>query len=302
MLNYHVVYKNNRLEIPEGEFLMGRSSQCHLVLDDPSVSRVHAAIVNSGGKIRVEDRQSRNGVLLNGERITKPTALQHGDKVSVGHQKIEIASVESAREADRTVGIRACDVCGSFANANEPFCAKCGSNIGVVTTISPKEPLANTAPDSSPTKRPGFKESIVMEQQPLGAMSGMALKALQVGKVDEADLLIAGALRAALTKLGQKKELSEHGIMTISKALIEYAIAEKSPSHISSLFRLHLASGRLMTRDVVEGLYNSVRKAGYLACQDMRDYLTLLETLTDSFSPGERFIHRRLQGLVKICS
>jgi hypothetical protein len=114
--------------------------------------------------------------------------------------------------------------------------------------------------------------------------------------------LVAGALKIAFSKLGKKEELSNSDFQTLSKALLEYAVAAKSSEHVSAVFKLHLDGVRLMSRDLVENLYEAVRKAGYLACSDMTKYLAFLETVKGKFSPGEHFIHRRLTGLVKICS
>jgi hypothetical protein len=34
----------------------------------------------------------------------------------------------------------------------------------------------------------------------------------------------------------------------------------------------------------------------------MSRYLAFLSTKTPTFSPGEKFVHRRLEGLVSLCS
>ena len=76
----------------------------------------------------------------------------------------------------------------------------------------------------------------------------------------------------------------------------------KQARQITHLFSVHLAARQLMSRELVEKLYNLVRSVGYLACPEMTRYLNFLESKEKSFSPGERFVHRRLQGLVKLCS
>lgn len=52
-----------------GENSVGRSPDCHVVLNEPTVSRRHAAIVIEGESIYLEDRGSTNGTYLNGHKI-----------------------------------------------------------------------------------------------------------------------------------------------------------------------------------------------------------------------------------------
>ena len=54
--------------------------------------------------------------------------------------------------------------------------------------------------------------------------------------------------------------------------------------------------------ELVEDLYQLVRPVGYRACPDLSRYLVSMKARADTFSPGEKFIFKRLEGLVKICS
>ncbi len=68
----------------EGDNVLGRGRDCLLLVNDPRLSRHHARFVQHGAVVRVEDLGSRNGVLVNGSRITAPTALTSGDVVVCG--------------------------------------------------------------------------------------------------------------------------------------------------------------------------------------------------------------------------
>jgi len=67
---------------PEGA-KMGRDSSCDIVLGDPSVSREHAVISTSGGKVLITDLGSRNGITINGKPVSQG-AIVNGDYISVG--------------------------------------------------------------------------------------------------------------------------------------------------------------------------------------------------------------------------
>jgi hypothetical protein len=55
--------------LPDGETVLGRSSECEIVVDDPSVSRRHLAIRVAGSAIKITDLGSANGLWVGGERV-----------------------------------------------------------------------------------------------------------------------------------------------------------------------------------------------------------------------------------------
>jgi hypothetical protein len=64
--------------------LIGRGSDCQLVLDDDYVSTRHARIVDGPDGVYVEDLGSTNGTYVNNQRITSPTTIGFGDVVRIG--------------------------------------------------------------------------------------------------------------------------------------------------------------------------------------------------------------------------
>lgn len=66
------------------EATMGRSPSCEISLQDDKVSRRHARIVLEERGARIEDLGSRNGTLVNGQRIAGGVSLAPGDQVQVG--------------------------------------------------------------------------------------------------------------------------------------------------------------------------------------------------------------------------
>ena len=66
-----------------GETTIGRSPTCSLVLEGDGVSRNHAVIAENGPGFEVRDAGSKNGTLVNGERIQGARALANGDKLTI---------------------------------------------------------------------------------------------------------------------------------------------------------------------------------------------------------------------------
>jgi pSer/pThr/pTyr-binding forkhead associated (FHA) protein len=63
---------------------IGRGPQVALSLEaDQGVSRQHAEIYESAGRLRIRDLQSTHGTFVNGRRITDES-LSSGDQISLG--------------------------------------------------------------------------------------------------------------------------------------------------------------------------------------------------------------------------
>ncbi|MFB6232107.1 MAG: FHA domain-containing protein [Salinibacter sp.] len=72
--------------LPEGEVLIGRSSDCDIQIEDPGVSRQHARLIVKPGEVVVEDVGSKNFTFVNEERLTGPTPLSPGAEIQFGLQ------------------------------------------------------------------------------------------------------------------------------------------------------------------------------------------------------------------------
>jgi predicted component of type VI protein secretion system len=89
-MRFRLRYLHHDLELTEGQFVVGRSAGCQLSLDDPLVSRRHALLVVSREGVTVEDLGSRNGVVVNGERIAGVRLVSPGDKILIGSQELTV--------------------------------------------------------------------------------------------------------------------------------------------------------------------------------------------------------------------
>jgi hypothetical protein len=75
--------------LPSGRFVIGRSSRCQIVLDDPLVSRRHAEMIVEPEAATVADLNSINGVRVNGEPLCgEPRLLEDGDHIVLGGREL----------------------------------------------------------------------------------------------------------------------------------------------------------------------------------------------------------------------
>ena len=72
---------------PEGETSIGRSPDCGIFLDDVTVSRKHAVLVQQQGRWLVEDQGSLNGTFVNRKRV-ETAELEDGDELQIGKYRL----------------------------------------------------------------------------------------------------------------------------------------------------------------------------------------------------------------------
>lgn len=76
-----------KISIKKPEFTIGRSQSCSLCAGSSAVSRQHCMISRDESKVTVRDMGSRNGTLVNGEKIEGTVELASGDEITVGPLK-----------------------------------------------------------------------------------------------------------------------------------------------------------------------------------------------------------------------
>ena len=66
---------------------IGRSPECEVFLDDVTVSRNHALLLERNGRFVVEDQGSLNGTFVNRRRIDSEV-LENGDELQIGKYRL----------------------------------------------------------------------------------------------------------------------------------------------------------------------------------------------------------------------
>jgi len=80
--------------LKEGENTLGRASTSDIPVDDTSMSRSHAVITIRGGKITVKDLGSKNGTLLNNEKVTVEREVSPNAALMFGLVKAKLIVVQ----------------------------------------------------------------------------------------------------------------------------------------------------------------------------------------------------------------
>ena len=74
-------------ELTDGETIIGRRPDCHVIVRNSYVSRSHARITGTDGKYTISDLASSYGTFVNGTRITDHV-LEDGDRIELGKDHI----------------------------------------------------------------------------------------------------------------------------------------------------------------------------------------------------------------------
>lgn len=86
--------ENYCVDLNKKQLIIGRMSDCDIVLKSNSVSRNHAKIYLKDTLWFLEDMNSTNGVFVNNTKLDSPLALMHKDLIKIGESSLEFIDEE----------------------------------------------------------------------------------------------------------------------------------------------------------------------------------------------------------------
>jgi pSer/pThr/pTyr-binding forkhead associated (FHA) protein/tetratricopeptide (TPR) repeat protein len=147
----------NQYEITDNEIAIGRSQQCHVVLEDKRSSRKHALIIRDGLRYRLKDLGSANGTLVNGERVDE-YELQSGDQLQIGDTNFTFQLVQADYEVKKEQFIQVPQhESESVATPLHP--QHMPMNMGMPSMPFSNEPMQATVQGASETIQPSFGDA-----------------------------------------------------------------------------------------------------------------------------------------------
>lgn len=81
--------------LSEGSNLVGRDRDCAVRIDSDTLSRRHARIVVTGTESTLEDLESKNGTLVNGQRVQHAVVLKDNDQIQLGSVTVTYRAFET---------------------------------------------------------------------------------------------------------------------------------------------------------------------------------------------------------------
>jgi hypothetical protein len=172
--------------LPErGELRLGRAEELEVTIDHRSVSREHARLICEPGKVRLVDRGSSNGVVVNSERVTD-APLSGGDVIELGEVLVRFVEpgetfVFDPQEAQRLVRARRGSSRGAIAIAGGIV----GVAIVAAVMIVRSSGDETAEPIASPVPIERAADDGVSEDQRFGELLGACRAALTGGRFAE---------------------------------------------------------------------------------------------------------------------
>lgn len=284
---FRLRYLAHDLELSPGEFVVGRSTDCQLSLDDPLVSRRHAVLRIRRDGVTVQDLGSRNGVLVNGVKIDGERELTAGDKVSIGSQEMVLQGADEPHQLT--------------TSANEEVYRRATQTLGAAYVVDLRAAVegATAVPNPSAIADPPTAEAS-RSLQSFQLLGGVAEKALAMGRAEEAERILQALLLDILTRAREGQTIEA----PIAEAAAKYAArlggATTKGIWVDYVFELYKRMKTPLPAQIVDELYTVVRKAKNVDLQMLRSYLADLRGTLATLGPAQRFLIQRLEGLERL--
>lgn len=274
-MRFRLRYLQHDLELSEGTFAVGRNASCQLSLDDPLVSRRHALFEVTPNGVTVEDLESRNGVLVNGQRIEARIRLSVGDRILIGSQELTLLAARDAQAV--------------------------GGGVGKMTL-----PKMRVNTPSSSFRAQGVENdpepSMVRRADQFKLLSGVAEKALAMGRAGEAERLLASALADVIEATRANRPLPPTLVDQAAKFSAKLATATGKGGWADYVVELYQAQKRPCPAGVIDELYNAMRKVTAVDMNRLRAYIAMLRQNLHRYGPAERFLFQRIEGLERLAA
>jgi pSer/pThr/pTyr-binding forkhead associated (FHA) protein len=275
---FRLRYLSHDLELPIGDFIIGRSDECQLSLDDPLVSRRHAVLRVRADGVSLEDLGSRNGVMLNGTKIHGEHDLDPGDRVGIGSQEMTLQFTDERQES----------------KGMDEQHRRAMQTLGAMSLKDIRETVETNAgqPDASSSTSKTF--------QSFRLLAGVADKALAMGRAEEAERILQ-TLLVDIQGRARDGRLSEQQVAeNAARYAARLAGATGKGSWVDFVFQLYAYTRRPLPAPVIDELFNVVRKVKGVDINVLRSYLGELRQVSSGFGPTERFLMQRLEGLERL--
>jgi hypothetical protein len=268
---FRLRYMQHDMKLSEGEFAVGRNASCQLSLDDPLVSRRHALLTVSTEGVKIEDLGSRNGVIVNGKRIEGPVELLAGDRILIGSQEMRLVETRVSARV------------GHVASTGLPKMT--------LSRLEAVQPLVSDS-DAEP--------SMLRRADGFRVLGGVAEKALAMGRVDEAERLLASALADVIEACRSGRRIPTLLAEEAGRFSARLATATTKGAWADYVIELYSFQGRPAPAAVIDELYNAFRKVTSVDVAKLREYVEMLRGQLPKLGPADRFLFQRLEGLERL--
>jgi pSer/pThr/pTyr-binding forkhead associated (FHA) protein len=284
-VRFRLRYLQHDLELAEGEFAIGRNATCQLSLDDPLVSRRHAVFSVAASEILLEDLASRNGVLVNGQKIEGRVRVKPGDKVLIGSQELTVLQVQDETSATLPMHPTGAMPKVTVSRNSAPSIEEDSVTRIAYATSDIREEL-----------------SVVRRVDGFRVLASVAEKSLAMGRAEDAERVLASSLADVIESSRAGKPvppaLAEHAARFAAKL----ATATQKGSWVDYAIEIYATMQRPAPAVVIDELYGALRKVTTADVAKVKAYVEALRAQLPSFGPADRFLFQRIEGLERLAT
>jgi pSer/pThr/pTyr-binding forkhead associated (FHA) protein len=254
-------HEGQNVELRRGTLVVGRSSGCHLVLEDSMVSRRHAELIVTDETLTVKDLGSVNGLYVNARRLEGSQRLKEGDSLQIGQREFVVRG--AVRESlpvssDRLMAETMHGESGSESEDN--------THVGDVFDV----------------------------------LGSVADKVLALDRGEEAERILSAVLLSILREAKEGRDVAASMSERAAGYAVRIAFATSRPSWLDYVVELYSELRRVLPAKIVDQLYDVVRRARGMNVNALRAYVATLEAQTATLGPAERFVLQRIAGLERV--
>ncbi|HEX7666099.1 MAG TPA: hypothetical protein VF407_16340, partial [Polyangiaceae bacterium] len=155
---------------------------------------------------------------------------------------------------------------------------------------------------SSPPDRDDTDVSMVRRQDAFTLLTGVAEKALAMGRVAEAERILASPLADVIEASRGGKKLTPALVDQAARFSAKLATATGKSTWADYVIELYSAQKRPPPAAVIDELYTAMRRVTAMDLPRLREFIEALKRDVNAFGPGERFLIQRLEGLERVAA
>jgi hypothetical protein len=262
---FNLVYRGNTVWLPPGQLYLGRSVSCHIVIDDPMVSRRHAQMTVTTRHVTVEDLNSINGVYVNGERLVRgPLVLRTGDRIQIGSE--ELAFGMGTRDGDDRA-----------------------RGMATISGLDPVVPAEGGDAAAGPNAGAEFEAAErTCKVDALSLVGEAADRALAEGNVAHAEQMLSSYLSDVLNSALSGKPLLDETVVNAMRNGLKLAWATRNGGWFDYIVELLYARRLPPPDEYMESLYATLDQVGSVDLARLRRYVTSLPAAIPSPTPAQQ--------------
>jgi len=131
-------------------------------------------------------------------------------------------------------------------------------------------------------------------------LAGVVDKALTAGRGEEAERLLSGHIRRVMAEVQRGVRQPANVSAQAAGYAIKLARANNKPSWLDFAVQLYSELGQPMSLQLVDELYEAVRRVDGCRSEAVREYVAMLRLQVSRLSPAERFVLERLESLERL--